>query len=105
MHNNDRVFVDQESVPDELRDVTLSIMDGFRRESGVDEMHLGTDWVLTQTESGERLWVPREVNGGEPQLVYENEDVSVARYHATMLARQLRRVALAGTTLYTGKEN
>lgn len=47
-------------------------------------------------------WVPMEINAGEPQLVYEHNDKTIAKIHAAMLARQLKRIAQAGTTGYNG---
>lgn len=101
LHGDSWVFVDQDSVPSELFDLTAKVADGFRKQSDNDEIHLGIDWVRAQAEDGSPYWIPMEVNGGEPQLVYETENRDVAREHARLLASQLLRVAQKGGTQYT----
>lgn len=64
------------------------------------EVHVREEEVAIDSLGAVRL--PMEVNGGEPQLVYEEEHGPTARLHARLLAQQLRRVADAGSTILTG---
>lgn len=87
-----RVYIDPSSVPDEILMATELVEGAMRKEAGIKETHLGIDWV--QLDSG--AYVPMEINGGEPQLVYESDDKLTAERHVELVCQQLRRAALNG---------
>lgn len=88
------VYVDEDSVPDEVTRATDQVYERFAQHTGVAEMHLGIDWVYA-TEPGADCprWMVMEANGGEPQLVYEQDNKIVARDQTHKLAAQLHRIA------------
>lgn len=95
---NDRwVFVDPDSVPQEVLDASSEIAANFETHTGVKEMHLGIDWVYAR-EFGESepRWINMEVNGTQPQLIYHSENAEVSKEQVNYLAEQLGRVAEHG---------
>ncbi len=86
------VYIDQASVPEETRSSARAIDMALQQKTGVRETHLAIDW--TELDSG--LYVPMEINAGEPQLVYKEDDPSTAAVHVDRVVKQLMRAAVHG---------
>lgn len=93
---NLRVYIDETSIPEELTQKTAAIATEFEKTTGVKEMHLAVDWALAKRQSGVTAWLPMEINGTEPVLVYENENRAVSRDQAAKLAEQMYRISQKG---------
>lgn len=86
------VYIDQDSVPEEIHNSVRKLDLAVQQQTGVRETHLGVDW--TALDSG--LYVPMEINAGEPQLVYMKDDQSTAKTHVNLVVKQLMRAARRG---------
>lgn len=95
---NEWIFVDQESVPEDLRVQTKFVADHFGAAAETRELHLAVDWMHVENHAGQTLWLPGEINGAEPQLVWRSENPHVAADQADKLAAQLIRIAKQGGT-------
>lgn len=94
------VFIDQDSVPEVVREKTESVLMAFEQATGVREMHVAVDWgLVTRQGQSEPEYLPTEVNGTEPQLIYRSDHPEVAAQQAGMLADQLERIAQKRSTL------
>lgn len=94
LSNDKWVYIDPTSVPEEVLSQSDAIVKAFELNAGVKEIHIAIDWAYAlRNGSTTADWKPMEVNGGEPQLVYEKNNPAVAVEHAAKLADQLYRVA------------
>lgn len=93
------VFLEQESVPVEISAQTNKVLNAFEEATGVREMHIAVDWgLVTKAGESEPIWLPTEVNGTEPQLIYRHNHPDVADQQAGLLADQLYRIAQKRST-------
>lgn len=98
--NDDWVYIDPTSIPDEVLRKTDEFESTLSEHTGVREMHLGVDWTFARSQmADDPMWLPMEVNSGEPQLVYEHENPGLASEQSHLLASQLYRIATRHSTL------
>jgi hypothetical protein len=94
LSNDDWVYIDPASVPAALLEQNDQAVSAFEQYTGVREMHVAIDWAWAVSASNaDPHWVPMEVNGSEPQLVFSSENSAVARHQTGLLADQLVRIA------------
>ncbi|HET7528715.1 MAG TPA: hypothetical protein VFJ84_00605 [Candidatus Saccharimonadales bacterium] len=88
------IYINPESVPAGVVHGSDKILKALQEKTGVKEVHVAVDWAYA-IKSGEKdpVWLPMEINGSEPQLVFENENQQLAREQAGLLADQLYRIA------------
>lgn len=92
--NDEWVFLDPESIPQEVIDASSAIAANFESHTSVKEMHLGIDWVYAREfGKSDPRWINMEVNGSEPQLIYQSDNPEVSKEQVTLLAAQLGRIA------------
>ncbi len=91
--NDKWIFVDQESLPDEVLLKTEKIEAIFREESGQPEIHIAVDWVFANVAGKGKIWVPMEVNGREPEFVRIASNPELAKRLIDKLAAQLYRMS------------
>ncbi len=93
------VYIDPRSVPGDVLAKTGEIVTAIEQATSVREFHIAVDWVFARRhDDGDPRWLPIEINAGEPVLVNEWDDPTVAREQAGKLADQLHRVAERGST-------
>lgn len=97
------VYIDPRSVPSEVLVKTGEIVTAIEQATSVREFHIAVDWVFAPRRDGDPRWLPIEINAGEPVVVNDWDEPTVAREQAGKLADQLHRVAERGSTRSPGR--
>lgn len=93
------LFIDDTTVPEEVRSISESVVRKLEDETGFSEMNIAVDFVYGTTDSNqEPHWQVMEVNGAEPQLVQLAQHPEIGRAQHVKLANQIARIALNGKT-------
>lgn len=90
------VFIDGDSIPNEVYIKSAKIVDHIKARIGTDEVNVAFDWVYGSSASEpEPHWEVMEVNVAEPQLVKPSEHREIGKRQHTKLATQIARIAVS----------
>lgn len=92
--NDDWLFIDPESIPEELVTKAKDILGLIKTKIHTDEVNIGIDYVYTTTHSDPNpRWRVMEINAAEPQLVKPSEHAHIGQEQYKKLADQIARIA------------
>lgn len=90
------LFIDQDSVPDDVYMISSNVIDRIKQKFGHDEVNIALDFVFAAAASEpEPHWEVMEMNVAEPQLIREHEHMAISRRQHAKLATQIARIAVS----------
>ena len=94
--NDNWLYIDQDSIPDEVYLKSAAVIEEVRKRIGTDEVNVALDYVFASSASEpEPHWEVMELNVAEPQLIQEHEHMAISRRQHTKLATQIARIAVS----------
>lgn len=93
LRHNELIFLDEEAIPDAVRDLTERMYDGLAEKTGVPDMHVSLDAAyVTGGGASYPRWILMEGNS-RPGRVYTHEEPWVALAQGHKLAAMLHKIA------------
>jgi|GEM_PF-6012933 len=92
LRSNELIFLDQDAIPDAVRDLTERFYDGIAKRTGVADIHISLDAAyISGGGSSHQRWIMMEGNS-RPGRIYTNEDPWRALDQGHKLAAMLHKI-------------